>query len=156
MALPSLEDMQVQHVAAQLNALHAELIDDDRLEEWPDLFEDKCRYSVISAENHNRSLNLAAVFCDSRGMLVDRVVSLRRANIFPAHAYRHILGPTRVVSSNEQIISAQTNYVVLMTRNDARPRSTIPENTSMRSTFPVMRRALFPRPRYSIRTSSIR
>ena len=27
MALPSLEQMQVQHVAAQLNALHAELID---------------------------------------------------------------------------------------------------------------------------------
>jgi anthranilate 1,2-dioxygenase small subunit len=42
-------------------------------------------------------------------MLVDRIVSLRRANIFPAHAYRHILGPTRVVSSNEQIVSAQTN-----------------------------------------------
>lgn len=118
MRLPSLEQMQLQHVAAQLNALHAELIDDDRLEEWPELFQEKCRYSVISAENHDRSLNLAAVFCDSRGMLVDRIVSLRRANIFPAHAYRHILGPTRVVSSNEQIVSAQTNYVVLMTRND--------------------------------------
>lgn len=118
MALPTLEQMQVQHVAAQLNALHAELIDDDRLEEWPDLFEDKCRYSVISAENHNRSLNLAAVFCDSRGMLVDRIVSLRRANIFPMHGYRHVLGPTRVVSADAQRIVAQTNYVVLMTRND--------------------------------------
>ncbi|AYO76012.1 aromatic-ring-hydroxylating dioxygenase subunit beta [Sphingobium yanoikuyae] len=118
MGLPTLEQMQFQHAATQLNALHAELIDDDRLEEWPDLFEENCRYSVISAENHNRSLNLAAVFCDSRGMLVDRIVSLRRANIFPAHSYRHILGPTRVKSTSGQIVTTQTNYVVLMTRND--------------------------------------
>ena len=118
MGLPTIEQLQQQHSAAQLNALHAELIDDDRLEEWPDLFEEKCHYSVISAENHNRLLSLAAVFCDSRGMLVDRVVSLRRANIFPAHAYRHILGPTRVVSSQDHIVVAQTNYLVLTTRND--------------------------------------
>jgi anthranilate 1,2-dioxygenase small subunit len=120
MVLPSLEQIQLHHVAAQLNALHAELIDDDRLEEWPDLFEEKCQYSVISSENHNRSLNLAAVFCDSRGMLVDRIVSLRRANIFPAHSYRHVLGPTRVVSATEKSVTAQTSYVVLMTRNDGK------------------------------------
>ncbi|MGX7927190.1 aromatic-ring-hydroxylating dioxygenase subunit beta [Tsuneonella sp. HG094] len=116
--LATLERIQWQHAAANLNALAAELIDDDRLEEWPNLFEEQCHYRVISAENHNRGMTLAAVFCDTRGMLVDRIVSLRKANIFPAHSYRHILGPTRVVAERDGVVSARTNYVVLMTRND--------------------------------------
>jgi anthranilate 1,2-dioxygenase small subunit len=118
MDMPALESLQRQHVVADLNAYHAELIDDDRLEEWPDLFADRCKYVAISAENHSRGMDLAAVFCDSRGMLVDRIVSLRRANIYPAHNYRHVLGPTRVISENDGLVTAQTSYVVFMTRND--------------------------------------
>jgi anthranilate 1,2-dioxygenase small subunit len=106
--------------AAELNALYAELIDDDRLEEWPHLFVSNCNYTVIARENFERNLDLAAIFCDSRGMLVDRIVSLRRANIFPVHHYRHILGPCRVVSATEALAKVQTNYAVLMTRTDGR------------------------------------
>ncbi len=120
MSLPSIEKIQQHHIAVQLNAYCAELIDDDRLEEWPDLFEEKCKYSVISAENNNRGMSLSAVFCDSRGMLVDRIVSLRKANIFPEHSYRHILGPTRIVNADDSVLKSQTNYVVLMTRKDGR------------------------------------
>lgn len=118
MDLPALEQMQWHYIAAELNIYSAELIDDDRLEEWPDLFEEQCNYSVISAENHNRGMSLAAVFCDSRGMLVDRVVSLRKANIFPAHSYRHIVGSPRVISAVDGLVSTQSSYAVLMTRND--------------------------------------
>lgn len=114
------ERVHLHYLVTELNACHAELIDDDRLEEWPDLFADNCVYRVISAENHNRGLNLAAVFCDTRRMLADRIVSLRRANIYPAHSYRHLLGPTRIVSSTPELVTSQTNYAVLMTRNDGR------------------------------------
>jgi len=31
---------------------YAERIDEDRLEEWPELFADPCRYLVISRANH--------------------------------------------------------------------------------------------------------
>ncbi|PRF65888.1 anthranilate 1,2-dioxygenase [Burkholderia multivorans] len=112
------ERLKLQQAVTELNALYAELIDDDRLEEWPDLFVSDCTYTVIARENHERNLSLAAVFCDSRGMLVDRIVSLRKANIYPVHSYRHILGPTRIVSSNGSLVSAQTSYAVLMTRTD--------------------------------------
>lgn len=112
------ERFRLQQLATEHNALHAELIDDDRLEEWTDLFVADCTYSVIARENFDRNLTLAAMFCDSRGMLVDRVVSLRKANIFPIHNYRHILGPTRIVSNVGAIVRTQTNYTVLMTRTD--------------------------------------
>jgi anthranilate 1,2-dioxygenase small subunit len=114
------ERLRLQHLATELNAIHAELIDDDRLEEWPELFTDDCIYKVIARENHERNLSLSAIFCDSKGMLVDRIISLRKANIFPVHSYRHILGPTRIVSEHELKITAQTNYTVFMTRADGR------------------------------------
>ncbi|QGN54020.1 aromatic-ring-hydroxylating dioxygenase subunit beta [Novosphingobium sp. Gsoil 351] len=112
--------LQLQQLATELNSLHAELIDDDRLEEWPELFATDCNYTVIARENFERNLSIAAVFCDSRGMLVDRIVSLRKANIYPVHSYRHILGPSRLISTIGLQVKVQTNYAVLMTRTDGR------------------------------------
>ena len=112
------ERIRLQQLATELNAIHTEWIDDDRLEEWPELFADDCIYKVIARENHERNLSLSAIFCDSKGMLVDRIISLRKANIFPVHSYRHILGPTRIVSEHELKVTAQTNYAVFMTRAD--------------------------------------
>jgi len=101
-----------------LVALHAELIDEDRLEEWPELFTEDCVYKIIARENVDRGLPIAAIFCDSRKMLVDRVVSLRQANIYPTHHYRHILSTTQVDGNEAGVIRARTNYVVFQTRNN--------------------------------------
>ncbi|MDB5697866.1 MAG: anthranilate 1,2-dioxygenase [Alphaproteobacteria bacterium] len=101
-----------------LVARHAELIDEDRLEEWPDLFTEDCVYKIIARENMDRGLPIAAIFCDSRKMLVDRVVSLRQANIYPTHHYRHILSTTRVHEVEPGLVRARTNYVVFQTRNN--------------------------------------
>jgi anthranilate 1,2-dioxygenase small subunit len=99
-------------------ALYAEIIGDDRLEEWPNLFTEKCLYKVISRENHDRGMPAAAIFCDSRGMLVDRIVSLRHANIYPEHFVRHVIGPIRLTSVRDGVIHTQANYAIFQTRND--------------------------------------
>lgn len=122
MAIAVAERLRFQHLATEINALHAELVDDDRLEEWLDLFVPDCTYKVIARENFERNLSLAAIFCDSKGMLTDRVVSLRKANIFPIHSYRHILGPTRIASTHEGRVTARTNYAVFMTRTDGQTK----------------------------------
>lgn len=108
----------LQYEAQALNARHAAMIDDDDLEEWPLLFVEDCLYRVISQENQARGMPVAAMFCDSRGMLVDRIVSLRRANIYPTHSYRHILSTTRILTTEPHVIHARTNYLVLRTRRD--------------------------------------
>ncbi len=115
--LTTLPRAELMREVTDLVALHAELIDDDRLEEWPDLFTEECLYSVIPRENADRGLPVATIFCDSRGMLVDRVVSLRRANIFPVHNYRHIISTSRIHGVTPEAVTAHTNYVVLQTRN---------------------------------------
>ena len=118
MSQATIERLELQHMATELNAVHAELIDDDRLEDWVDLFTPESTYTVIARENFERNLSLAAIYCDSRGMIADRIVSLRRANIFPVHSYRHILGPSRVVSASGAVAKVKTSYTVLMTRTD--------------------------------------
>lgn len=118
MKFSSVDKRELQFLVTELNQLHGALIDDDRLEEWPDLFADECEYSVIARENVARGMKLAAVHCDSRKMLVDRIVSLRQANIFPAHVCRHVISPSRIISVAEEYVTAQSNYVVFMTRND--------------------------------------
>ena len=101
-----------------LQSLYVELIDDDRLEEWPGLFLEKCTYKIVPRENHDRGLELATMFCDSRGMLIDRVVSLRQANIFPNQNYRHVLSTPRIVDCGADYIAVQTNFVLFPTRTD--------------------------------------
>ena len=112
----------VRREVEDLVARHAELIDEDRLEEWPELFTEQCVYKIIARENVDRDLPIAAIFCDSRKMLVDRVVSLRQANIYPTHHYRHILSTTQIdgpeAGDKAGVIRARTNYVVFQTRNN--------------------------------------
>ena len=75
---------------------YAERIDEDRLEEWPDLFTEPCRYLIISRANYAAGMRQGVMYAASRGMLLDRVFSLRRANIFEPHRYRHVVGPIRL------------------------------------------------------------
>ena len=48
-------------------------IDEDRLEEWPDLFAEPCRYLVISRADHEAGMRQGVMYAASRGMLLDRV-----------------------------------------------------------------------------------
>jgi anthranilate 1,2-dioxygenase small subunit len=61
---------------------------------------------------------LAAIFCDSKEMLTDRIVSLRRANVYEQHRYRHIVSSTIVNDVSDAAIIARSNYVVYRTRTN--------------------------------------
>lgn len=70
---------------------YARLLDADRLEDWPELFVERGVYKVIPRENWDREPKLPIFFCDSRGMMRDRVHSLRKANVYNLHYPRHIV-----------------------------------------------------------------
>jgi len=96
-----------------LNARYVATIDDDRLEEWPALFTDPCRYEIISAENVEQGLPLGVFFADSRAMLNDRVASLRRANIYESQRYRHIVSSTLILGEEAGLVRARMNFLVV-------------------------------------------
>ena len=90
------------HVPAEVTALMAEyahVIDGGRYEEWPALFTDPCLYRITTRENEDRGLPLSIILCDSQGMLLDRVVSVRTANVFIPHSYRHMVSCIQLMES---------------------------------------------------------
>lgn len=105
---------------AELNAAYASVIDNGRLEEWPDFFVEECLYKITSAENLRRGYQAGIIYADSRAMLRDRVTALRRANIYERQSYRHIVGLPLVVSDEAGGIAAETPFMVARIMRDGR------------------------------------
>jgi anthranilate 1,2-dioxygenase small subunit len=106
------------HIIMQAQADYARCIDDGRLESWPDYFDDPCTYKITTAANYRDALQAAIVFANSRGMLIDRVSSLREANIYERHTYRHILGAPSVLGETEEGVRSETPFLVVRIMRD--------------------------------------
>lgn len=102
----------------ELLAAYVDCIDDDRLEEWPDFFTENCRYLITSRADHASGLRHGVVYAASRGMLLDRVLALRKANIYEPHRYRHVVGPTRIRSIEAEVVSVQSNFLAVRVMHD--------------------------------------
>jgi anthranilate 1,2-dioxygenase small subunit len=97
---------------------YVQCIDDDRLEEWPDFFTEDCLYQIMPRENADQGLPIAVMYCDSRGMLQDRVVAHRKANLFAPHLYRHLVSAIRVTDQDKGMVTVRSNYAVFRTAVD--------------------------------------
>lgn len=97
---------------SQTQANYARCIDDDRLEEWPDFFTERCIYKITTAANVREGMEAGIVFANSRGMLRDRVSALREANIYERQSYRHILGQPCILSDDGTEVRSETPFLV--------------------------------------------
>ncbi len=103
---------------SQLNADYARAIDDDRLEEWPRFFVERCLYKITSADNHRKGLPVGIVYADSRGMLQDRVAALRDANVYERQTYRHLVGLPAILGEADGAIRSETPFLVVRIMRD--------------------------------------
>ncbi|BBQ03520.1 ring-hydroxylating dioxygenase subunit beta (plasmid) [Burkholderia sp. SFA1] len=108
----------VFQLIARAQAEYVRCIDDGDLAGWPDFFVDECIYKVTTAENHKRGLEASLIYAASRGMLVDRVASLRDANIYERHAYRHLLGQPYIVSDEPDVVRSETSFMIVRIMRD--------------------------------------
>ena len=106
------DEQTVRLGVQELIGRYAECIDEDRLEEWPDLFADPCRYLVISRSNHEAGMKQGVMYAATRGMLLDRVFTIRRANLFEPHRYRHVVGPIRLKSVEDTTAIVHSHFIV--------------------------------------------
>ncbi|MET8517903.1 aromatic-ring-hydroxylating dioxygenase subunit beta [Streptomyces sp. NPDC005077] len=97
---------------------YARCIDSDRVEEWPDFFEEDCHYRITTAANHSEGLEAGVIWADNRRMLDDRVSALREANIYEAHTYRHILGQPAVLEESDAGATSETGFLVVRVMRD--------------------------------------
>ena len=103
---------------AALNADYAACLDADRLEDWPHFFAERCLYKITTADNLRHGYQAGLIYADSRAMLLDRVASLREANIYERQSYRHIIGLPRVTPGES--LAAETPFLVVRTMRDGR------------------------------------
>jgi len=102
----------------RLNADYARAIDDDRLEDWPGFFTEKCLYKITSADNHRRGLEAGVIYADTKSMLRDRVAALREANIYERQTYRHLIGLPALVGTEGELTRAETPFLVVRIMRD--------------------------------------
>jgi len=113
-----MDELAIRLGVQELIGDYAERIDEDRLEEWPDLFTDPCRYLVISRSNHETGMRQGVMYAATRGMLLDRVFSIRRANLFEPHRYRHVIGPTRLKTVEGSSALVHSHFIVARIMHD--------------------------------------
>ncbi|MDA0664033.1 MAG: aromatic-ring-hydroxylating dioxygenase subunit beta [Proteobacteria bacterium] len=92
----SADEQAIRHGVSELIAEAAERIDADRLEDWAELFADPCRYLIIDRMAHEAGMRQGIMYAATKGMLLDRVFTIRNANLFEPHRYRHVIGQVRL------------------------------------------------------------
>lgn len=90
-------------------------LDNDRLEDWPSFFTPDCHYEIIPKENYDAGLKAPVIYCTNQKMLRDRVVSLRHANIYEKHTYRHMISGLVIDDEQDGKINSTCSYVVILT-----------------------------------------
>ncbi|WP_194727157.1 aromatic-ring-hydroxylating dioxygenase subunit beta [Noviherbaspirillum malthae] len=102
-----------QEKLSALNAAYARCIDNEQLEQWPEFFQEKCLYLITTADNHAVGMQAGMVYADTRGMLRDRIVAMREANVYEEQRYRHIIGISFIVENGDRQASVETPFIVM-------------------------------------------
>ena len=118
----TIADLILWHDLHRLQECYVSVIDSGRLEEWPDLFTEDGVYEIVPKENVDLGLSIGIMHCFGRPMMRDRIVSLRKANVFEPHAYRHMTSGLEFRAVDVHTVDVQLNYVVVQTLSDGESR----------------------------------
>jgi anthranilate 1,2-dioxygenase small subunit len=100
---------------ARLMMQYVHAIDNDELERWPQFFTSDATYQIVPRTAFDQGHRAGIWYCDNRDMLIDRVNSIREVNVFEPQVYRHVIGPTEILSDTGGVYHAQTGYIVVRT-----------------------------------------
>jgi 3-phenylpropionate/cinnamic acid dioxygenase small subunit len=117
-APPRALTLEQRFEVTDLYAAYAETINDGRLEEWPAFFTADCSYQVKARENAERDLPLATIRAESRGMLEDRVVAIRKAMLYVPHYWLHMISGVRITGIGDDTIDVRASYCIIRTMQD--------------------------------------
>jgi anthranilate 1,2-dioxygenase small subunit len=109
--------MHEQHFRAVENLVHewARAVDENRVEAICELLAPEGRYTVRSRFNADRGLPIALIDAHSAAQLRDRIKSMRIANIYEPHHYRHLVSGVQIVGERDGALDVRSNLVVVRT-----------------------------------------
>ena len=97
-------------------------LDEDRLEDWVELFDEDCDYRIVTRENVEQGLPNVLMWCDNKNMLRDRVESYRNVNLYNPHYDRHVIGPLRFTGKKDSIFCFEAGYSLFQTSLEGESR----------------------------------
>ena len=97
------------------NNEYARVIDEGNLEAWPDFFTEDGLYRVTSRENADDDLPIGLIYCDGRGMLIDRTRATLKTTTHEPRYLRHFNSNVLVSGVEDGRISSRSNYLVVET-----------------------------------------
>ncbi len=103
---------------ADLYCAYENALNDGELERWPELFIDACVYKVIPRENHEQGFPVALIYCESRNMLIDRVVALRETALYAPRIVRRITSGVCVRAIDADGLRLTANFALFETMPD--------------------------------------
>ena len=104
--------VESRFLVTDLMADAVNLLDRDALEDWIECFAEGAVYRILSRENTERNLPLPLFHCESKDMIRDRVLSLRKANVTNLHRDRHVVGPAKLTLDSKGEIAGESSYVL--------------------------------------------
>lgn len=108
-------DFESERLIQHLFTRYIRAIDDDELENWPELFLPDGEYSVTTRENHARGFPLALMSCKGRGMMLDRITGMRKINVYEPHRYSHQTSGLQISAGNDGTFHCVSNFLVVRT-----------------------------------------
>jgi anthranilate 1,2-dioxygenase small subunit len=109
--------LKEEHFRAVENLVYewARAIDEDRVEAICDLLAPEGRYTIKSRFNADRNLPVSLIDAHSAAQLRDRIKSMRIANVYEPHHYRHIVSGVQVVGEQDGALQVRSNFLVVRT-----------------------------------------
>ena len=113
---------EIREALTALMAEYAMAVDDNRLEDWVELFDEACDYKVVTRENVEQDMPNVLMWCDNKNMLRDRVESYRHVNLYNLHYDRHVLGPLRFLRQEGSTWAFDVSYSLFQTELEGASR----------------------------------
>lgn len=116
------QDAALRQALRDLYEEVGDLLDDDRVESFPDYFVDDCTYRVTTRENYDDGLPGGMMFCDGIAMLRDRILAIRETQVYEPRSWRHFIGGVRILAVEGEVVSCRANFLVTEAMSDEEPR----------------------------------
>lgn len=97
---------------------YAHRLDDGKIDEWTGFFTENATYLITTRENFEAGYPIGIMLCKGRGMMEDRVLALKTANVFELHTYCHIVGRPDLREESPGAFAARSNFIVYRTMED--------------------------------------
>ena len=114
-----IEALLLHREIEDFNTAYAAALDEQRLDDWAEMFTEDAFYVVISRENADSGLPVGLIYCDSKRMIHDRAFALAKTTMFAPRYLRHIIGNLQVLGTDaDGGIRARANYALIQVLYD--------------------------------------